>query len=92
MSDLEKNIIQYGGKIGDFYNYSNDRTIKKIYYAKKPGILGIHWSGPKAVYTSPIKSRTRIGSNYIWVTESGSVYITNKIDTYERMPKIRGLY
>jgi hypothetical protein len=84
---------QDGGKLGDFFNYSNDNTIESIYYIKSDKKLYIQWNNnktilPKIILTTPIKSLTKINDKFIWITESGTIYITNKYIKMDTVPAI----
>jgi len=80
---------QIGNGIGDFFNYSDDKTIKKIFYTRSDRRLHIFWSLTKKVETSSIKVFTTINDKFIAITESGSVYITRIPLEYDISPAFR---
>ena len=81
-------VNQIGGKIGDFYDYTNDREIKKLFFVKNTETLNIFWSLRRKIHTSRIKKMVKFNDNYLWITESGSVYYTKKPIVYDIFPAL----
>jgi hypothetical protein len=77
---------QKGGKVGDFYDYSKDYSIKKLFYVKSDKTLNIYYSLTKHIQTSPIIKFAVVDNKWIFITESGSVYVTRKPTEYDVFP------
>ncbi len=79
-------LKQKGGRVGDFFDYSNDDKIKKLFYLKTNKTLNIYWSLNDKVITSPIIKAAKFDDKMIFITESGSVYITKIPKQYDISP------
>ena len=71
----------------NMYDYSNDKTIKKLFVLKSDKTLNIIWSLNKSIRTSPIKQVYKLDDKRVqFITESGSVYIVRKPEIFEIYP------
>ena len=71
----------------NMYDYSNDKTIKKLFVLKSDKTLNIIWSLNNYKRTSRIKQVYKLDDKRVqFITESGSVYITRKPEIFEIYP------
>ena len=77
-----------GGGVGFIYN-TDEHNIKNTYYIKSKKILYIqNINFAKSIYTSEIKNFVKLCNKHIWVTDSGSIYITNTPIQTEHVPAL----
>jgi hypothetical protein len=64
--------------LGLIYN-TDEHNIKSVYYVtSKNKLVIMNHDFVKTIHTSEIKKYVKLCDKYIWVTESGSVYITDR--------------